>query len=314
MLQECIDFILVVFWWVWLYGFGFFVGLVLLCIVGMLLNGDFVMIDNVMNVFICIVFIGIIVVGMCFVIISGGIDLFVGLMVVLIVGCVIWVMNYLGMCGLLLLLIVVLGVVFVVVFGVVFGFVYGLLIMCGCIEFFIVMLGILGIFCVYFIYLFNGGVIMFDDKLVDIYVLVYYGVLLGVLVLVWVFLVVVVLGVLLLNCIVYGCYVQVIGFNEQVVCYVVVDVDCIKLLIYVLLGVCVGIVILFYVLCLGLVLLIIGLLWELEVIVLVIVGGIVLKGGVGSIIGIVVGVVLFLVISNILNFISIISVYFNVVV
>ena len=71
-------------------------GLVLLCIAGTLLNSDFASLDNAMNVLTRTAFIGIIAVGMCFVIISGGIDLSVGSMAALIAGCIILLMNTLG--------------------------------------------------------------------------------------------------------------------------------------------------------------------------------------------------------------------------
>src|SRR3546814_9873948 len=54
-----------------------------------------------------------------------------------------------------------------------------------------------------------------------------------------------------------------------------------------------------------------GLLWELEAIAAVIVGGTALKGGAGTITGTVVGAILLSVIGNILNLTSIISVYLN---
>src|SRR5437868_7035973 len=76
-----------------LHGLGPIVGLVLLCVVGTLLNGDFASFDNAMNVLTRTAFIGIIAVGMCFVITSGGIDLSVGSMAALIAGCVILLMN-----------------------------------------------------------------------------------------------------------------------------------------------------------------------------------------------------------------------------
>src|SRR3978361_2147575 len=69
------------------------VGLVLLCIAGTLLNHDFATWDNAMNVLTRTAFIGIIAVGMCFVIIGGGIDLSVGSMAALIAGSVIMLMN-----------------------------------------------------------------------------------------------------------------------------------------------------------------------------------------------------------------------------
>lgn len=53
-------------------GFGPVLGLLALCIAGTLLNGDFATLDNLMNVLTRTAFIGIIAVGMTFVIISGG--------------------------------------------------------------------------------------------------------------------------------------------------------------------------------------------------------------------------------------------------
>src|SRR3954449_4628028 len=79
--------------WGKLHGFGPVVGLVLLCIAGVSLNGEFATLDNALNVLTRTAFIGIIAVGMCFVIISGGIDLSVGSMAALIAGCMILVMN-----------------------------------------------------------------------------------------------------------------------------------------------------------------------------------------------------------------------------
>ena len=76
-----------------LYALGPLVGLILLCIVGTLLNRDFATLDNMMNVLTRTSFIGIIAVGMTFVIISGGIDLSVGSMAALIAGSMIWLMN-----------------------------------------------------------------------------------------------------------------------------------------------------------------------------------------------------------------------------
>src|SRR6201985_548100 len=80
-----------------LYTLGALAGLILLCIVGTLLNRDFAPLDNLMNVLTRTSFIGIIAVGMTFVIISGGIDLSVGSMAALIAGIMIWLMN--GLAG-----------------------------------------------------------------------------------------------------------------------------------------------------------------------------------------------------------------------
>jgi ribose transport system permease protein len=285
-----------------LHGLGPVIGLVLLCIAGTLLNSDFATVDNAMNVLTRTAFIGIIAVGMCFVIISGGIDLSVGSMAALFI-------NAMGPALGSPLLAVVLGAVLAVVLGAVFGLAHGLLITKGRIEPFIVTLGTLGIFRAYLTYFADGGALTLDNDLSDLYAPVYYASLLGIPVPVWVFLVVAVIGGLILNRTAYGRYVQAIGSNEQVARYAAVGVDGVKILTYVLLGVCIAT--LLYVPRLGSASPTTGLLWELEAIAAVIVGGTALKGGAGSITGTVIGAILLSVISNILNLTSIISVYLN---
>jgi len=299
------------FSWARLHGLGPIAGLVLLCIAGTLLNAEFATLDNAMNVLTRTAFIGIIAVGMCFVIISGGIDLSVGSMAALIAGSVILAMNWLGAAGWGSTLVVVAGMGFALLLGALFGLAHGLLITRGRIEPFIVTLGTLGIFRAYLTYFSNGGAITLENNLADAYSPVFYGSLLGVPVPVWVFALVALIGGLILNRTAYGRYVQAIGSNEQVARYAAVDVDRIKVLTYMLLGVCVGIATLLYVPRLGSASPTTGILWELEAIAAVIVGGTALKGGAGSITGTVVGAVLLSVISNILNLTSIISVYLN---
>lgn len=292
-------------------GLGPVIGLVLLCIAGTLLNSDFASAGNAMNVLTRTAFIGIIAVGMCFVIISGGIDLSVGSMAALIAGSVIMFINLAGAHLASPLLAVVLGALLAVVLGATFGLIHGLLITKGRIEPFIVTLGTLGIFRAYLTYFADGGAITLDNALADLYSPVYYASLFGVPVPVWIFLAIALIGGVVLNRTAFGRYVQAIGSNEQVARYAAVDVDRVKILTYVLLGVCVGVATLLYVPRLGSASPTTGLLWELEAIAAVIVGGTALKGGAGSITGTVIGAVLLSVISNILNLTSIISVYLN---
>jgi ribose transport system permease protein len=294
---------------------GPLLGLVALCVAGALLNGDFATLDNMMNVLTRTAFIGIIAVGMCFVIISGGIDLSVGSMAALIAGSMIYLMNRLagGLGGTAFapLTIVVLGIVLALVLGALFGLAHGLLITKGRIEPFIVTLGTLGIFRAVLTYLADGGALTLDNQLADLYSPVYYTALLGVPVPIWVFLLVALGGVVILNRTAFGRHVQAIGSNEQVARYAAVRVDGVKVLTYMLLGMCVGIATALYVPRLGSASPTTGLLWELEAIAAVVVGGTALKGGEGSIVGTVIGAILLSVISNILNLTSIISVYLN---
>jgi ribose transport system permease protein len=264
-----------------------------------------------MNVLTRTAFIGIIAVGMCFVIIGGGIDLSVGSMAALIAGSMILVMNDLASRIASPVAVVILGMVFALVLGCCFGLAHGLLITKGRIEPFIVTLGTLGIFRAFLTWFANGGAITLDGKLADVYGPVYYGSWLAIPVPIWIFAGVALAGAGLLNRTRYGRYVKAIGSNEQVARYAAVAVDRVKILTYMLLGGCVAVATLLYVPRLGSASPTTGLLWELEAIAAVIVGGTALKGGEGRILGTVIGAVLLSVISNILNLTSIISVYLN---
>ena len=290
---------------------GPLLGLVLLCIAGWALNSDFATTDNVLNVLTRTAFIGIIAVGMTFVIISGGIDLSVGSMAALIAGAMILLMNNISSSISSPYLVVSIGIVFALLLGALFGLAHGLLITKGRIEPFIVTLGTLGIFRAYLTYFANGGAITLDNAVSDVYSPVYYGSVLGLPIPIWVFLLMAIAGGVVLNRTRYGRYVQAIGSNEQVARYAAVEVDRIKILTYVVLGICVGVATVLYVPRLGSASPTTGLLWELEAIASVIVGGTALKGGEGKIFGTVVGAILLSVISNILNLTSIISVYLN---
>ncbi|GAA5787454.1 ABC transporter permease [Chitiniphilus shinanonensis] len=292
-------------------GLGPILGLVALCIVGTALNPDFATVDNLMNVLTRTAFIGIIAVGMTFVIMSGGIDLSVGSMAALIAGSMILFMNGLAGGGHAPLLVVALGMGLALVLGLAFGCAHGLLITKGRVEPFIVTLGTLGIFRAFLTWFADGGALTLDGALSDLYSPVYYASLLGVPIPVWIFAAVAVIGSVLLNRTAFGRHVQAIGSNEQVARYAAIRVDLVKILTYMLLGLCVGIATLLYVPRLGSASPTTGLLWELEAIAAVVVGGTALKGGEGRLVGTVVGAILLSVISNILNLTSIISVYLN---
>ena len=72
---------------------GPILALVVLVIVGAALNGNFLSAANITNVLSRSAFIGIIAVGMTFVITAGGLDLSVGSMAAFIAGLMILVMN-----------------------------------------------------------------------------------------------------------------------------------------------------------------------------------------------------------------------------
>ena len=157
----------------------------------------------------------------------------------------------------------------------------------------------------------DGGALTLEGTVSDVYSPVYYQSLLGVPIPVWIFLLVAVGGAVILNRTAYGQHVQAIGSNEQVARYAAIRVDRVKVLTYLLLGVCVAIATILYVPRLGSATPTTGILWELEAIAAVVVGGTSLKGGSGRIMGTVIGAILLSVIGNIVNLTSIISVHLN---
>jgi ribose transport system permease protein len=294
-------------------GIGPVVALVLLCIAGALLNPDFATVDNMMNVLTRTAFIGIIAVGMTFVIVSGGIDLSVGSMAALIAGGMIVAMNALatGARPPSATVVIALGIALALAFGALFGVAHGLLVSRGRIEPFIVTLGTLGLFRAVLTWLSDGGALNLDFNLSEAYGPVYYQSVLGVPIPVWVFALVAAGGALVLNRTAYGQHVQAIGSNEQVARYAAIRVDRVKVLTYLLLGLCVAIATILYVPRLGSATPTTGILWELEAIAAVVVGGTSLRGGSGRVMGTVIGAILLSVIGNILNLTSIISVHLN---
>ena len=292
-------------------SFGPLIGLFILMVLGTLLNPDFLSSTNLSNIVSRTSFIGIIAIGATFVIISGGIDLSVGAMAALVAGVVILTLNAvvssLGVSGVSILV----GILAALLMGALFGFLHGMLITKGRVEPFIVTLGTLGIYRSALTFLADGGTISLNLELGNLYGPVFYGTLLGIPNPIWVFLGVALVGGLLLNRTVFGRYVQAIGSSEQVARYSAIPVDRIKILTYMLQGICVAIATIVYVPQLGSSNSTTGLGWELSAIAAVIIGGTALKGGSGRIFGTVVGAILFETIGNILNLTNIISNYLN---
>ena len=290
---------------------GPLIGLIVLVIVGALLNPLFLSPNNISNVLTRSAFIGIIAVGATFVIIAGGIDLSVGSMAAFIAGMMIVIMNRtvttLGP-GLATVLV---GIGASLALGLLAGLINGLAITRGRIEAFIVTLGTLGIFRSLVTYIANGGTLSLDFGVRGVYRPVYFGTLLGIPYPVLIFALVAVLGTILLRRTRFGRYCSAIGSNEAVARYSAIKVDRIKTLTYVLQGLCVSIATIIYVPRLGSASSATGVLWELEAIAAVIIGGTALKGGSGQIWGTVVGAVLLSTIGNVLNLTDVISEYLN---
>lgn len=290
---------------------GPIVALVVLIIVGALLNPNFLSMANITNVLARSAFIGIIAVGMTFVITSGGLDLSVGAMAAFIAGLMILVMNTalptLGVG----LPVVLLGIATALVAGLAAGFLNGFLITTLRIEAFIVTLGSMGIYRSLVTWLADGGTLSLDFNLRTFYQPVYYGGILGISWPIIVFAVVVIIGEIVMRSTVFGRHCAAIGSNDQVARYSSINVARVRLITYVALGLLVGIATIMYVPRLGSASASTGLLWELEAIAAVIIGGTVLKGGFGRVWGTVIGVLILSLIGNLLNLTDLVSPYLN---
>ena len=290
---------------------GPLLALVILVVIGALMNPNFLGWNNITNVLSRSAFIGIIAVGMTFVITAGGLDLSVGSMAAFVAGLMILVMNTaLPVLG-VGVPIVLLGMVVALSAGLVAGLLNGLLITKLGIEAFIVTLGSMGIYRSLVTWLADGGTLSLNFTLRSFYQPVYYGGLWGISWPIIVFAVVVILGEILMRSTAFGRHCAAIGSNDQVARYSSVRVARVRLMTYVMLGLLVGVATIMYVPRLGSASSATGLLWELEAIAAVIVGGTMLKGGFGRVWGTVVGVLILTLIGNILNLTDLVSPYLN---
>lgn len=290
---------------------GPFIALIAIFVIGIFVNEAFLSAGNLSNILARSSFIGIVAIGATFVITTGGIDLSVGSMAAFISGCMILLMNSLMATVDSLVVIILLAILASAAIGALAGLINGLLTTKAKIEAFIVTLGTMGIYRSLVTYMADGGTLSLNFTLGDVYSEVYYGTLLGLPYPVWVFFVVAVIGYVLLNMTVFGRHCFAVGSNESVARYSAINVDRVKTATYVLQGLCVSIATIIYVPRLGSASGQTGILWELEAIAAVIIGGTMLKGGYGRIWGTVVGALILTLIGNILNLTDAVSNYLN---
>ena len=290
---------------------GPILALVVLVIIGASLNGNFLSAGNVSNVLSRSAFIGIIAVGMTFVITAGGLDLSVGSMAAFIAGLMILVMN-----GLLPVMgpgwpLVMVGMLVAIVAGTAAGLINGFLITNMRIEAFIVTLGTMGIYRSLVTWLADGGTLSLDFGMRAVIRPIYFDGILGISWPIIVFAVVAIIGELVMRRAAFGRHSAAVGSNDQVARYSSVNVNRVRMMTYVMLGVLVGVATIMYVPRLGSASPSTGTLWELEAIAAVIIGGTMLKGGFGCVWGTVIGVLILSLIDNILNLTDGVSPYLN---
>ncbi|OCJ02718.1 ABC transporter permease [Rhizobium sp. AC44/96] len=283
-----------------------FAALALLLVVGALVNPNFIGITNLANVATRSAFIAIIAVGATFVISSGDLDLSVGSMVAFVASLMILLMNSGIIANPVLMLVV--AVVFTVVAGALCGLANGLITTLGKIEPFIATLGTMGIYRGLTTWLSQGGAITLRSaEQQALYRPVYFGSIAGVPVPIVVILAVTAVAAFILYRTRYGRHVVAVGSNRDVARYSGIAVNRVRTIAFVIQGLCVAIAVLLYVPRLGSTSATTGILWELQAITAVVVGGTALKGGAGRVWGTICGAFILELVGNIMllsNFIS----------
>lgn len=285
-----------------------FVALAVLLVFGTLVNPNFIGVDNLLNIATRSAFIAIIAIGATFVIASGGLDLSVGSMSAFVAAVTILFMNSGVIEGNIPMLILAASLAIAV--GAACGFANGFITTMGRIEPFIVTLGTMGIFRALTIYLAEGGSIaMKSQELRAAYRPVYFGNIFGVPIPIVVIIVVALIAAFLLYRTAFGRHVIAVGSNQDVARYSGIPVNRVRMLAFVIQGICVAIAVLVYVPRLGAATPTTGMMWELQAITAVVIGGTALRGGVGRIWGTVCGALILEVVGNIMVLSDLVSEY-----
>jgi ribose transport system permease protein len=283
-----------------------FVALVALLVAGMFVNDNFLSVNNLVNVITRAAFTAIIGVGATFVISAGGLDLSVGSMTAFVASLMIMFLNTGIVADPFAMLMA--GVALALVLGAVCGLGNGLIVTVGGIEPFIATLGTMGVLRGLTTWLSQGGSITLQNSDVEtLYHPVYFGEILGIPVPVIFIAVTAIIGAFVLYRTPFGRHVIAVGSNEDVARYSGIAVGWVRTVTYIIQGVCVGVAVLLYVPRLSASNATTGLLWELQAITAVVIGGTALRGGVGRIWGTICGAFILEIVGNIMllsNFIS----------
>jgi ribose transport system permease protein len=283
-------------------------------------RSDFIKPENVMNVLRQWSFVGIIAVGMTLVITLGGIDLSVGSLVAFLGGLGILAMNRLIGAGAAEGLAVAAALGVMTLAGTAAGAINGVLVTRGRIAPFIATLGGLAAYRSLALAMVEGGeyrsasATLFSRLGAGGIPIPYTNVAPRApepipLLLPWpvlVFAAAAVAGWVILNHTRLGRYIVAVGCNERAAIYAAIGVDRVKLAAYTLLGFCCGIAAMLLasrmnsVSSSGT-----GVLYELDVIAAVVIGGTRMRGGSGTIVGTVIGVLILGVIGNMLNLLQV---------
>lgn len=275
------------------------------CVVFLLIISNFFIGINWFNIICQSVLLLIVVMVMILVIIIGGIDLLVGFILVLVGVFFVIVLNSWG----LLWLVVFFGGLLL---GGFVGVINGFFIVYEGILVFIVMFVILVVVCGIVLLVIQGYLILvLVDSLfifigcvwvVGIFMFVLFGIL------------ILLIGYIVFNYMCFGCYVIVIGVNVEGVWCSGINIKVVIMKVYIISGMVVVLVGMIIIVCFGSGFFNQGEGFELQVIVVVVLGSISLFGGFGIIIGMLLGVLLIVVIQNGLILLYILLFYIQIVI
>lgn len=271
------------------------IALVVLLIASSLASEYFLNTRNLTNVMRQVSYTGIIAIGVTFVIIGGGIDLSVGSMVALVGVLLLYALNSVTDP----VMAIVVGILVALGSGALFGVFNGLLVTRGKITAFIATLATMSIFRSVALYLTDAGEVVSRNPL---FPNLGGGYWLGVPIPVWAFLILAVVAHILLFYTRFGRHLCAVGANAQVARYSGIRVRTVILGSFTIAGGCVGVSAIMLASRLNSISPSdAGVLYELDAIAAVVIGGTALSGGKGSIWGTVIGALILGIINNMLN-------------
>ncbi|HEY5586994.1 MAG TPA: ABC transporter permease [Ruminiclostridium sp.] len=277
-----------------------FIGIII--IASILLGRTFFDGQNFLNILRNNSILGILALGMAFVIISGNFDLSIGSMLVAVGASTIMITNFFGrvLGPDLGLLAIILGILSALICGALFGFLNGIIITKGKIPSFIVTLGFMSIYRSVSMYFMKGGGFFCDvPGFKNISNTDLFGIIP---------LPVIYFAVLAAICYYiskhtkFGRHVYAVGSNEKATRLSGINTDKVKILTFIIMGIMVALAVITETSRMNSInATSSGSGYEITAITAVVIGGVSLSGGKGSIVSVVFGVLLLGVISNILN-------------
>lgn len=281
---------------VWLWSeYSIVIVFIIIFILASIANSTFLTTSNLMNVIRQASIIGIVSLGMSMVILSGGIDLSVGAVLAFVGGISIMTLNKTGS--------VFTAVIAALCLGALIGAVNGILISKGKIAPFIVTLGIMAASRSLILYISKGGSIAGKIKG---YTQIANGQLFGVAYPIFIFILLTILIGIVASKTQFGRHIYALGSNEKAALLSAIDVDKVKIGVYVLCSVLTALAAVIESSRLNSISSSSsGVSYELDAIAAVIIGGTRMSGGKGTILGTFLGILILAVLNNFMNLMNV---------